>query len=67
MKRILALAACLQLAACQSTTGAETASKVLGNLEHCERVYIASVGGLGIPGGSLNIRCPARPFDEAAS
>lgn len=63
--KVVLLVASLGLTACQSTTSAETAAKVLGNLEHCERTYIASIGGFGVPAGSLNIRCPARAYDES--
>jgi hypothetical protein len=61
------LACALTLSACstlQGQGGAETAAKVLGNLEHCSRDYTVVIGSLGIPGGSLNIKCPAKPYDS---
>jgi hypothetical protein len=70
MNRSILILACLSLGGCASVPGAsgsaDMAAKVLGNLEHCERQYIASVGGLGVPGGSLSIRCPAKPYADAA-
>jgi hypothetical protein len=62
----LALAG-LALAGCSSTGGAQLGEKALGNLEYCERSYTAVLGGLGSNGGSINIRCPARPFPPAAT
>lgn len=68
IRNAVALAAvALVLAGCSSLGGAApdgAAAKVLGNLEHCKRTYQASIGGLGVPGGSLYIECPARPRDE---
>jgi len=49
------------LGACTST-GAQLGEKALGNLEYCERSYTAVLAGLGANGGSINVRCPARPF-----
>lgn len=64
MKAILICAAFLPLAACGTLGGnSAVAEKALSNLEHCERTYIAAVGAMGAPGGSLSIRCPAKPFD----
>lgn len=72
MKRIVLCAAVLLAAlstgACASLPGATdtaAAPAVLGNLQHCKRTYQASIGGLGVPGGSLYIECPAKPFDGA--
>ena len=64
MTRTFAIvAASLTLAGCQSGVSAELASQALGNLEHCKRTYQASIGGLGVPGGSLFIECDAKPRD----
>lgn len=67
---LAACAAALSLGACSTLPGGDPASQlpsqVLDNLEHCKRTYQASVGGLGIPGGSLYIECAPKPFDPAA-
>jgi hypothetical protein len=70
MNRILILAACaLSLTACASLPGGDPTSQlpsqVLENLKHCKRTYQASVGGFGVPGGSLYIECPAQPYDAS--
>lgn len=59
---LIALAA-LSLTACASNSG--VADQALQNLQHCKRTYIAAVGGIGVPGGSLFIECPPRPFPVA--
>lgn len=58
---IAALGACALLTAGCASSG-QLGEKALGNLEHCERTYQANVGALGLPGGSLFIRCPPKPF-----
>lgn len=63
MIRVLAgLSLACVLSGCASSP--DLAKVALGNLEHCERTYVAVLGGLGTNGGSLNIRCPAKPYPE---
>ena len=64
--RVIALAAlCVALTGCSALRGGnnDLALKVLGNLEFCKRTYTAAVG-MGA-NGSLNIECPAKPFEAA--
>lgn len=67
MKPLLAGLALVCLAGCSSLPGADPTaqlpSQVLDNLSKCKRTYQASVGGLGIPGGSLYIECLPEPRD----
>lgn len=68
MKTMLsAAAAAFCLCGCASLPGGDPTSalpsQMLDNLRHCKRTYQASVGGLGLPGGSLYIDCPAEPRD----
>lgn len=66
-KAFCAMAAPFCLAACASLPGNDPSralpAQVLENLQHCKRTYQASVGGLGVPGGSLFIDCPAQPYE----
>lgn len=63
---LLAAATALALSACSTIPGGDGAtSQVLSNLEHCRRSYTAVVGALGVPGGSLNIECPGKPYEAA--
>lgn len=63
------LAASMALGACSSLGGAtvpgNAAAGVLGNLEHCDRTYQASVGLGG--NGSLTISCKAKPYEAPAA
>lgn len=68
MKLLLIGAAALALSGCSTIQGDPTNNlpqAVLDNLKHCKRTYQASVGGLGIPGGSLYIECAPEPRDDA--
>ena len=69
MKTILGAAAALSLSACASLPGGDSGSgfpaQALENLRHCKRTYQASLGGFGVPGGSLFIECPAEPYGDA--
>jgi outer membrane biogenesis lipoprotein LolB len=66
---LLAAVASLCLGGCSSLPGGDPTSQlpqqILDNLKHCKRTYQASVGGLGVPGGSLYIECPAQPYEAA--
>lgn len=68
MKLLLAAAAALSLSACAGFPGSDPSSQlpaqVLDNLQHCKRTYQASVGGLGVPGGSLYIECAPQPYED---
>lgn len=70
MRTILGALAALSLSACASLPGGDASSQlpgqVLENLQHCKRTYQASVGGFGVPGGSLYIECPAQPYPDKA-
>jgi hypothetical protein len=57
---LAAAALACALGGCASNDG--VAAKALDNLTYCKRTYIAAVGGVGVPGGSLFIECPAKPF-----
>lgn len=63
------LIACVafSLSGCSTLGGDPTnnlPSAILDNLKHCKRTYQASVGGFGIPGGSLYIECEPQPVSQ---
>ncbi|WP_133254298.1 hypothetical protein [Phenylobacterium deserti] len=60
---LAAVAACVLVSGCASSS--QLGERALGNLEFCERSYTAMIGGFGNNSGSLNIRCPAKPFAPA--
>ena len=57
---------CLTLSGCGTIRGGnnEVALRALGNLEHCRRTYIASIGMGGA--ASVNIECPPKPYEAQA-
>lgn len=61
MKLIALALAGLAVTGCASLPGADPTSnlpaEILDNLQYCKRTYQASIGGLGVPGGSLYIEC----------
>lgn len=62
------LAAALTLGACSTMPGGDPAAQLpqhLDNLQYCKRTYTASIGGLGVPGGSLHIDCDPAPRPPA--
>ena len=66
MKILLICVAALTMSGCSTLGGDPTNNlpqAVLDNLKYCKRTYQASVGGLGIPGGSLYIECAPAPAE----
>lgn len=63
---VAAAGLCAALGGCAGS-GGQFSAQALGNLQYCERSYTAIIGALGANGGSLNVRCPARPFPAEAA
>lgn len=58
---------CLAVSLSGCASNSQVAEKALGNLEYCDRTYTALIGGIGTNGGSINIKCNARPYPASVT